>query len=648
MSPIRHAAAIAPLLILAAASSSGAPTRWNAAAAPAPVAFNDNRVAAGVVRAGVLDVHLEVDTGEWHPYSKDSAGVRILAFREAGHPLETPGPMLRVIAGERIHAWVTNRAATTLVLHGLSSRRRTVMDTLVVPSGATRDVEFTADAEGTYYYWGSTTGTDFEKRLYQDAQLNGALIVDPTDARRRAPDRVFVIQWYIPGHDSSGAPDRSNGVFTFNGRPWPNTERLSYQQGDSIRWRIINASADVHPLHLHGFFYQIRARGDVQQDSVYWPEQRRMAVTELLLDGTTMDLAWFADRPGSWLFHCHLNWHVVPNPAVGAAMQSDSLRDHELLVGPVMHDMMDHARTGMGGLVLAINIHPRKGWHDYAGPRRQLHLYIESDSASADTLRRFGYVLTEGNAPEPHGAAIQWPGPTIVLHRNEPTSITVVNRSPEPSQVHWHGLEIDSYYDGVAGVSSDAGKMEPMIMPNDSFVVHITPPRTGSFMYHTHINDIRQQSHGLYGALVVLDSGQRWDPDANRIYILSTNAQDEPIMDGGDMPPVATFQAGRTYRLRLMNITLDSPGLEFRLVRDGAPAEWTHVAKDGFSLPAWQRESSRSLQRVSIGETYDMQVEFPKPAELTLEVRRPDEKLIARQAIRVVAAVATSQARPHE
>src|SRR6185437_13728449 len=55
-----------------------------------------------LVRAGVLDVHLEVDTGEWHPYSKDSTGVRILAFREAGHPLETPGPMLRVVAGERI------------------------------------------------------------------------------------------------------------------------------------------------------------------------------------------------------------------------------------------------------------------------------------------------------------------------------------------------------------------------------------------------------------------------------------------------------------------------------------------------------------------------------------------------------------------
>lgn len=634
---MRHSAIIAPLLLLGTMSSASMPNGPKVAAPLTDVAFNDNRAAAGVVHAGVLDVHLEVDTGEWRPYSNDSTGVRILAFREVGHPLQTPGPMLRVTAGARIHVWVTNRAATTLVVHGLGARRRAVMDTLVVPTGQTRDVEFIADAQGTYYYWGSTTGTDFEHRLYADAQLNGALIVDPTEIRQRAPDRVFVIQWYLPGHDSTGAAVRTNGFFTFNGRPWPNTERLSYQQGDSIHWRIINASADLHPLHMHGFFFQVRARGDEQQDTLYWPAQRRMAVTELVQDGTTMDMAWFADRPGSWVFHCHLSWHVVPNPGVGAEMQPVAMRDHELFVGPVIHDMTEHARKGMGGLMLGINIRPKTGWHPYAGPRRQLHLYIESDSSATDTSRRFGYVLTEGNTAAPRPVAIQWPGPTIVLRRNEPTAITVVNRSPEPSQVHWHGLEDDSYDDGVAGVSSNAGMMAPMIMPNDSFVVHLTPPRAGSFMYHTHLNDIRQASHGLYGALIVLDSAQRWDPDADRIYMLSTNEQDEPILNGGDMPPAVTFQAGKTYRLRLMNITMDSPLVEFRLMKGGAPVRWTHVAKDGFTLPAWQRVASPARQRVSIGETYDMQMMLRKPTELELEVRRSNETLVARQAIHVVA-----------
>ena len=130
---------------------------------------------------------------------------------------------------------------------------------------------------------------------------------------RSKPDRVFVIQWYVPRHV---APDTDilNGFFTFNGMPWPNTERLHYAQGDSVRWRFINASGDTHPLHLHGFYYRVAARGDDIRDTLYWPAQQRMAVTELMLPQTTMDMAWYADRPGGWIFHCHLNFHVIRIP----------------------------------------------------------------------------------------------------------------------------------------------------------------------------------------------------------------------------------------------------------------------------------------------------------------------------------------------
>ena len=45
------------------------------------------------------------------------------------------------------------------------------------------------------------------------------------------------------------------------------------------------------------------------------------------------------------------------------------------------------------------------------------------------------------------------PGPTIVLERGKPVSITVVNRLREPTAVHWHGIELESYFDGVADFS---------------------------------------------------------------------------------------------------------------------------------------------------------------------------------------------------
>lgn len=634
--PRLRALVIPPLL--AASLAAGGTGASIVPAEPPAVAANDNRVSAGVMRDGALQVSLEVREGDWHPFGPEGAAVRILAFGEAGKELETPGPMIRVREGTRVHVRVHNGAAHTLVVHGLSERRTAVMDTLVVPADSTRDVTFTADAAGTYYYWATDTGAPFEQRLYEDAQLNGALIVDPVAGRPR-PDRVFVVQWYLPRALPGGQPDGLNGFFTFNGMPWPYTERLHYAQGDSIRWRVINASADVHPLHLHGFFFRVTAHGDVARDTLYWPAEQRMEVTQRVDDGTTMDLAWYADRPGAWIFHCHLNWHVVPNPAVGSAAESDSVRLHELLAlrhGPGMTAAGMPAAMRMGGLVLSIDITPSAAWRPYQGPRERVHLYIRSDSVAGDTARQFGYVLARGGEP-PASAPLQWPGPPIILRRGQPTSIMVVNESPEPSQVHWHGLEVDSYDDGVAGISRDGHLVAPMIMPRDSFEVTLTPPRAGSFMYHTHVDDLRQQSHGLYGPIIVLEPGQTWDPSSDLIFMEGTDPTDRPILNGGASPPPLTVRAGRPDRVRLMNITLDRPYLSFRLTApDGAASRWTAIARDGFALPPWQRVTTRAAQEVGIGETHDFRITFPKPGAYTMEVLTASGKVIARQALHVV------------
>ncbi len=631
----------APAVLLAATAGVHRAPRTTAPNAPAAIAPNDNRLPAGTMTSGVLEVHLDARPGEWRPYGGNGPPITILAFGEIGKSLQTPGPLIRVKAGTRVHATITNSAIGTLVVHGLAARHRVVMDTLVVPEGATREVTFVAADAGTFFYWGTTTGVSFSDRYFEDVQLNGALIVDPVGAPPR-PDRVFVIAWHIPQKEANGEPNFTNAFFTFNGQPWPYTERLTYNQGDSVHWRFINTTADVHPLHLHGFFFRITARGDVQRDTLYWPGQERMAVTELMDEGTTMDLSWFAERPGAWIFHCHLNWHVVPNPVLGADMESDSARLRELFVAPdmgAMHDghaMGNHAETGMGGLVLAMNIKPSATWRPYTGPRERLRLYIQSDSQPGDTARRFGYALATGSEmPAPD--AITWPGPPIILHKGRPTSIRVINRAPEPSQVHWHGLEIDSYYDGVAGLSSNAGMVSPMIMPRDSFEVTVTPPRAGSFMYHTHINDMRQQSHGLYGPIIVLDSAETWDPQHDLIFQTGTDPTDSPILNGSTSPPALTLHAGTPYRIRLMNISLDVPFNELWLTNSlGGAVGWMPVAKDGFDRPTWQRTPVLSRQRVSIGETYDFRVTFPAPGEYAMTGRRGSGLEYARQEIHVV------------
>jgi len=53
-------------------------------------------------------------------------------------------------------------------------------------------------------------------------------------------------------------------------------------------------------------------------------------------------------------------------------------------------------------------------------------------------------------------------GPPIVVTRGEPTEITVVNHLDAPTTIHWHGLELDAYYDGVIG-GGDGNQITPAI-----------------------------------------------------------------------------------------------------------------------------------------------------------------------------------------
>ena len=66
-----------------------------------------------------------------------------------------------------------------------------------------------------------------------------------------------------------------------------------------------------------------------------------------------------------------------------------------------------------------------------------------------------------------------------MLQRGEPVEITVVNRLAEPTAIHWHGIELDSYYDGVHGWSGIGKRITPLIEPGGTFPVRFTPPRTG-------------------------------------------------------------------------------------------------------------------------------------------------------------------------
>jgi FtsP/CotA-like multicopper oxidase with cupredoxin domain len=403
-----------------------------------------------------------------------------------------------------------------------------------------------------------------------------------------------------------------------NGRSWPHTERLTYAAGDTARWRVLNISADPHPMHLHGFYFRIDTRGDGRGDTTYPDTARDLEVTHSMRPGETMQMTWVPERPGNWLFHCHNPLHFAPRGPLGLG----PAERHD----PAQHGVGNHAQEGMSGLVVGVTVRPAAGDRVERGAEvqpRRLRLLVRQNAGGTEGEPYYGFALHEGGA-EPPPAAGHHAGPPIQLTRGEPVSITVVNRTPEATSVHWHGIELESYFDGVPGFSGAGTRLSPLIAPWDSFVVRFTPPRAGTFIYHTHVDELRQQRAGLAGALVVLEPGVGFDPATDVVVLItspSESAAEERavLVNGALAPGPLTFRAGVSHRLRFINITTARPGLRVELRRDSALSEWRLLAKDGADLPAGRHGSRPAVSALSIGETLDAEVLSP-PGALRLDV----------------------------
>ena len=80
-------------------------------------------------------------------------------------------------------------------------------------------------------------------------------------------------------------------------------------------------------------------------------------------------------------------------------------------------------------------------------------------------------------------------------------------------------MELESYYDGVHGWSGAGTRVTPIIEPGHFFTVRFTPPRAGDVMYHTHLHDDRQLTSGMYGALVVTEPDDVFDPTLDHVVV---------------------------------------------------------------------------------------------------------------------------------
>jgi FtsP/CotA-like multicopper oxidase with cupredoxin domain len=210
--------------------------------------------------------------------------------------------------------------------------------------------------------------------------------------------------------------------------------------------------------------------------------------------------------------------------------------------------------------------------------------------------------------------------------RGEHVQITVVTRLKESSAVHGHGLELESYFDGVPGFSGAGQRVTPLIAAGDSFVVRFTPPRAGTFIYHTHADETRQQYAGLAGALVVSERSRPRDPARDIPLVITESRSGDgklaTLVNGNAAPQPHVLRVGTTYRLRIVQMGVTRAVDWVELWRDSVRARWVPVAKDGADLPVSERVSSVARLRFGIGETYDFELTPDAPGPMRLEIRQ--------------------------
>jgi manganese oxidase len=119
-------------------------------------------------------------------------------------------------------------------------------------------------------------------------------------------------------------------------------------------------------------------------------------------------------------------------------------------------------------------------------------------------------------------------GPTIEAVEGDRVRIYVTNKLPESTSIHWHGVLVPSGMDGVAGLS------QKNIEPGETYKYEFRLRQHGTYMYHSHSDDMIQIALGMMG-MFIIHPRTPTGPKADRDFVLLSS---EWRIDVGTRRPV--------------------------------------------------------------------------------------------------------------
>ena len=149
------------------------------------------------------------------------------------------------------------------------------------------------------------------------------------------------------------------------------------------------------------------------------------------------------------------------------------------------------------------------------GDTKVFHLIAEPVKQKISPLKTIDAWGFNGSAP----------GPTIQANQGDRVRVILENHLPEPTSMHWHGLEIPINTDGMPGISQEPVK------PGERFVYEFTLHQAGTFFYHSHM--AMQEMAGMLGAFI-LHPTDPYEPHCDKDFLV--HLQEYAVLPNSTVP----------------------------------------------------------------------------------------------------------------
>jgi FtsP/CotA-like multicopper oxidase with cupredoxin domain len=224
---------------------------------------------------------------------------------------------------------------------------------------------------------------------------------------------------------------------------------------------------------------------------------------------------------------------------------------------------------------------------------RKFDLIAEPLNGSS-TVWTFNSDLSTGKTPGPEWRVVQ----------GDHMRINFINKLPEATAIHWHGVRVAASQDGIPGITQNA------VPPGGSYQYDFIVPDSGTYWYHPHQNSQQQVPKGLMGAIIV----------APRIPTEKDNFQRDHTIAYHNVTSPSTTQLqalpGEKVRLRLINAReTDFSGTLLKVALVGAP--FKVISLDGQDINEPQQLASQLIE-LGMGNRVDLEFIMPVTGSVQL------------------------------